>query len=118
MAGAAVGRGLVALGHAVVAADLGDPEAVVGEDLAAAPGLRKAMLGEVPPGLDGGLVAPEGERDELAGLADALEALDRDEAVDPFQERPELGGDLEIGGPVLGPGPELEDHGDHGTLPS
>jgi hypothetical protein len=40
------------------------------------------MRFEVAPLLHRRLVAPDGERQDLSGLREALEALDRDEAVD------------------------------------
>ena len=52
---------------------------------AAPPALRRPVRGPVPPGLDGRLVAEEGERQHLAGLRQAFEALHRYEAVDAFQ---------------------------------
>ena len=48
------------------------------------------------PALDRRLVAPERQRDVLAGLGQALEALDRDEAVDPLELGPELGREVEV----------------------
>ena len=50
----------------------------------------------------------------LFGIDQALEPLDRDEAVDAVEQRPEIGGDAEIG--IAPPWRRLdfEDDGDHG----
>ena len=45
---------------------------------------------------NGRLVAPERQRQHLVGIGDALEALDRDEAVDLLQLRPQPAGVVEI----------------------
>jgi hypothetical protein len=54
------------------------------------------VLRHLPPGVDCRFVTPEGEREDLARLGEALEPLDRDESVDVVEEWPELGGDIEI----------------------
>src|SRR5690349_17714335 len=57
---AAVGRRLLApLGHAVVAHDAGNAQAVIGKDAGPALCLRTAVPLELAPALDGLLVAPE-----------------------------------------------------------
>ena len=85
MGRAAVARGLEARVEAVVAHDGGDPQAVVAEDAAPPRRLGAAMGRQVAPLPDRLLVAEEGERQELARLAQALEALDRDKSVDALQ---------------------------------
>ena len=80
----------------VVADHLGDRDPEVGEDLALAPFLRRAMAALRAPALDRRLVAPERQRDVLAGLGQALEALDRDEPVDPLELGPQLGREVEV----------------------
>src|SRR5688572_1819784 len=64
---AAIDRRFVPLVHAAVADDAGDAEAVVGEDVGSAEGLGGAVRFPLPPFGEGGLVAPEGEREDLAG---------------------------------------------------
>src|SRR3546814_20109323 len=71
--------------NGVVAQHLCHRDAEVGEDLRLAAPLRRPMLGERAPCGDRRLVAPEGQRDVLAGRRDALEPFDRDEAVDTLQ---------------------------------
>ncbi|CAN5325523.1 hypothetical protein BH23CHL1_BH23CHL1_26370 [soil metagenome] len=76
---AAIGRRLLAVSHAVIPDHAGDPEAVVLEDLHPANGLCRAMRVQLPPLFECLLIAPDGERQDLAGLVDALEALDGDD---------------------------------------
>src|SRR5690349_3503904 len=69
---------------------------------------------EVAPLPDRGLVAPEGKRQDLARLREALEALDGDEPVDFGEQRLQVRGGIEVAvGAALG-GYDFEDHGDHG----
>ena len=75
------------------------------------------MLRHVAPGGDGFLIAKERQRQDLAFLGQALEPLDRDEAVDGFQDRLQFGRKVEIFLLVLRLRPDFENHGDHGHLP-
>src|SRR3954469_21592354 len=79
---AGVVRRLGAVVRPVVAHDLGDAEPVVGEHPRLADRLRPAVVELAAPGRNRGVVSPELQRQELAFLVEALEALDRDEAVD------------------------------------
>src|SRR6185503_3741805 len=73
---------------------------------------RCAVLLHVAPLAHRLLVAPEGERDEAPRRRDALEALDRDEAVEAPDDVVQAGGEVEVF--LLAPGGrELEDDGDH-----
>jgi hypothetical protein len=92
---AVLGR-LVAALKAVVAHDGGDAQAVIGEHALAAMRLRRAVMRELAPGADRLVVAPEGKREQLARLLQALEALDRDEAVDGGEVLAQARGDVEI----------------------
>src|SRR5665213_2963501 len=90
---------------------MGYAQAIVPED-AAPPGfLRHPMLRLVAPGLDRVLIAPEGEGQDLAFLGERLEPLDGKEAVHLFQNRPQLGGDVQIGVAIRRP--DFENHGDY-----
>src|SRR5690348_2232981 len=80
MTASAVAGRLRAIEHAVVAQHTGHADAIVGEDAAAAAGLRDAMTFEVAPGLDRFLVTEHRERQDLTLVGEAREALDRDEA--------------------------------------
>jgi hypothetical protein len=74
------------------------------------------MAGMIAPSSQCGLVAPERERQHLAWIGDALKPFDGYEAVDAFEFRPQLGGEIEI---VLSPAldrQDLEDDGDHRGL--
>src|SRR6185312_16728169 len=77
-----IGRRLVPFGHAVVAHHGGDAQAIIAEHALAAGLLGLAVVLDVAPGLHRRLVAPEGERQDLAVVGQALEALDGNEAVD------------------------------------
>lgn len=94
---AAIRRRLIAFIEAIVTDDGSDPEAIVGEDAIPPRRLRGAMLGAVAPCPHRRLIAPEGERQEFVRIGEALETLDRDEAVDPVQQRTQIGGEPEIG---------------------
>src|ERR1700682_5955020 len=104
---------LRAICHAVVPHDSGDAQPVIIENPGAPFGLALAMLANFAPSRDGLLVAEERQRQDLALLGQAFEPFDRDEAIDGFQDRPQLGREVEIFSLVLRLGPDLEDHGDH-----
>ena len=72
---------------AVVAQHLRHAQPVVGKVLLAPGALRAAVRLELAPAPHRLLVAPERQRQDLARLRQALEALDGDEAVDRFQLR-------------------------------
>src|SRR5260221_648738 len=108
-----VGRRFGAFGHAVVAHDGGDTQTVVAQHAAASGGLRLAVMLDIAPGLYRLLVAPEGEREQLLVVDQALEALDADEAVDPLELGLQAGGDVEVGLLAAIGGPHLEDDGGH-----
>src|ERR1700761_3185486 len=110
---ATVLRRLRALVHAVVADHAGYADPIIVEDLRAASGLAAAMLGNVAPCLDRRFIAVERQRQELAFLGQALEPFDRDETVDLLQDRPQLGGEVDIILSVPGLRPDFEDNGDH-----
>ena len=67
------------------------------------------------PVCDGVFVAPEGQREHFAGLREALEALDRDEAVDFVEQRAQFGGDAEVVVSPFGVRLDFENHRDHGA---
>jgi hypothetical protein len=64
------------------------------------------------------LVSEERERHNLAEFGEALEALDRDEAVDLLEEWNKSAGDVEILPSPAFRRPHLEDDGNHRCLPS
>src|SRR6185437_4423293 len=106
----------LALVETVVADHTGDTQPVVGENLRPALALRDPVRLRVAPRLDRRLVAEDRQRQEFALLAQALEPLHRNEAVDLLQYRLQLGGDVEIIRAVLGLRPDFEDDGDHDKL--
>src|SRR5690606_39128150 len=91
-----------ALGRPVVAQHLRHAQAVVLEDGLAAGGLRAPVILLRAPLAHRLLVAPERERHDLARRAEALEALDGDEAVDAFEDRSQARRRIEIGLLALG----------------
>ena len=105
------------LGHAVVAHDAGDAQAIVAEHALAAALLRRTVVLDVAPRRDRRFVAPERERQELGVVGQALEPLDAEEPVDVLQLGLQLGGDVEIGLLVAVGRPDFEDDGDHGFSP-
>src|SRR5689334_1701903 len=114
-----IGGRLRALIHRVVAPHLGDAQPVGLEDATAALLLRLAVLLHVAPVAHRLLVTPERERDELALVADALEALDRDEAVEVAHIVCESLGERLVVGEASLVGREFEDDSDHvGCFPS
>src|SRR5690606_28624262 len=78
----AVRRRFLPVSETVVPNHTGNAQTVVAENSGAPLGLRHAMGRQISPPRHGVLVAPEGQRKQLPGLAETLEALDRDEAVD------------------------------------
>jgi hypothetical protein len=71
------------------------------------------MRGETAPMGDGGLIAPDRQRQQMALAAPAFEALDRDEAVDLHEFRPQRPGDVEIAVELGRFRLRLEDHCEH-----
>src|SRR6266446_6860001 len=116
--GKSVFRRLGAVGHAVVAQNRGDAQAVIAEDFAAALALGRAMFEMGAPALDGVFVAPEGERQDFALVRKAGKSLDRDEAVDLFELGTQGCSDVEIVSLAVRLRPDFENHGDHARIPS
>src|SRR5690606_37582648 len=76
--------------------------------------LRGAVRRQVAPAPDRLFVAPNRERQELAGFAQALEPLHRYETVDRLEFLHQRGGDLQIALALALGRPDLEDDGNHG----
>ncbi len=83
--GPAVLRCLRTIVHAVVADYAGNAEPIVLEYFRPAFGLVFAVLRHIAPCLQGIFIAEKRQRQDLALLGQALEAFDRDKAVDGFQ---------------------------------
>ena len=113
MKDAAVVGGFLARIHAVVPQDGRDAQAVVGEQLAPAAALCRPVGLNAPPGGHRLFVAPEGEGQDLAGLAETLEPLDGEKTVDAIEEGVKIGGDVEIVLAALVARQDFENHGDH-----
>src|SRR5690606_16271751 len=110
----AVVRRLGTIFETIVAQHTGDAQPIVAEDTGAALDLGRAVPRLVAPGLHRRLVTPERQRQQLARLDEALESLDRHEAVDFLQIGLQRRGEVEIVLPLTRSRPDLEDHGDHG----
>lgn len=82
MHGFAVGGGLVACFHPVVADDTGHAQAVVSEMDVAPRTLCGAVVGQLAPVFQRGLVLPEGKGQQLARFRQAFEPLYRDKSGD------------------------------------
>ena len=99
-----------------MANDFHDAQAVIAENLAASFFLRAAVAFVLTPARHRLGIAPEGKRENLSLIRQALKALNRDEPVDPLEIGAKRGGDVEI---VLAParlGLDFEDHGIHLSL--
>src|ERR1700681_71746 len=108
---------LRAIVHAVVTDDLCDAQPIVGEDRVAARALDASMRLEVAPLTHRILVSPVRQRKDLSWLGEALEALDRDEAIDIGEQGAQACGRVQIGVFPAGMGFCFEDHGDHARSP-
>jgi hypothetical protein len=80
--------------------------------------LRQAVFVRGAPCLYCGLIAEERQRQDFAGLAQALEAFDGDEAVDLLEDGAQLRGDIKIFFLALRLWPDLEDDGDQFVAPT
>src|ERR1700677_2168317 len=74
--GAAVAWRCGSVVHAVVADHAGDPQPIFGARLGSATDLGAAMRLEIAPRFERGFIAKERQREDLAGLGQALEPLD------------------------------------------
>src|SRR3546814_5179252 len=101
----------------VVAHHLGNPDAVILEDVMAAAALGRLVLGVLAPAHHCRLVAPERQRQHLALVGQAGEALDGNEAVDLLELGPQRRRDVEIVALAARLRPHLEDHPVHVRLP-
>src|SRR5882762_4140171 len=109
----AVLRGLGTIVHAVIPDYAGNAQPVVFENRRPALGLAFAMLRHITPCCDGGFIAEERQRQDLALFGQAFKPFDRDKAIDGFQNRLQLGGNVEVFPLVLGLRPDFENYGDH-----
>ncbi len=105
--GAAVLRCLRAIVHAVIADYAGNTEPIVLEDFRPAFGLVFAMQRHIAPCGEGIFIAEKRQRQDLALVGQALEAFDRDKAVNGFQNWPQLGREIEVFLLVLGLRPDF-----------
>src|SRR5262245_46617924 len=107
-------RRLPAIVESVISDHLSNPNAVFLENRATARALHLAMLLEIAPLTHRFLVAPEREREDFLRRRQALEALDRQEAVDVGEQRPQPRGGVQIRILLCVLRDAFEDHCDHG----
>src|SRR6266849_8495430 len=96
----------------------GNTQPIVLEDLRPALGLVFAMQRHIAPCGESILIAEKRQRQDLALLGQALEAFDRNKAVDGFQNGPQLRREVEIFLLVVRLRPDFEDYSYHLHLPS
>src|SRR5262249_21122578 len=89
MHAAAVVRKLRTLMHAVISNDPGDPSRIIVKNLAVLD-LCQAVFVRCAPRLHRHLIAEERQRQDFAGLSQALEAFNGDEAVDLLEDGAQL----------------------------
>src|SRR4051812_34995756 len=76
-------------------------------------GLRLAVHLQVAPLLYGGLIAPEGQRQHLAGLAQAFKPLNGDKTIYLLQMRAQMGSSVQVGLAVLSVRQHFKNYGNH-----
>jgi len=114
MHGPAVERRFCTVSHSVVAENLGDAKAVVPEYATPTRSLGCSVSGRVAPLGNRGFITPEGERQELTWFRQALEPLDREEAIDAIELRSQGNGNLQVVRSLAGCWPNLKQDSDHG----
>jgi len=82
-----------ALLQTVIADNAGNPQSIIAKQVIATSLLRATVLFEIAPGADSGLVTPEGQRQQFAGLTQTFKSFDRYESIDFAQLGPERSGD-------------------------
>lgn len=114
MSSPAIERCFGTIRHPIVTEDFGDAKAIVAEHPLPPRCLGRSMGSGVAPRSNRGLVAPEGQRQELARFGETLKPLDGEKTVNPVELRPERGGKLEVAGLLPRCRPGFEQDGDHG----
>src|SRR5260370_6330544 len=99
--------------HAVIADHAGNAQPVVFENRRATLALAFAMLRHVAPRREGIFITEKRQRQDLALLGQTLESLDRDKAIDSFQDRLQFSCKIKVLLFMLRLRPDFEDHCDH-----
>jgi hypothetical protein len=114
---ATVLRSFCSVIHAAIPHHPRDPQQVAGEYRPPPLALHRTVLGRVPPRPYRGFVPPERQREQLVGVRQAVESLDRYEPVDLLQRRSSCRGEVEGVLDLVGCRVCLEDDRDHGADP-
>ena len=107
----AIGRRASTLLQAVIAHHTGNSQSIIAKQVIATSLLCVTVLFEIAPGADSGLVTPEGQRQQFAGLTQTFKAFDRYESIDFAQLRTKRCGDIQILLLALGDGLEFKNYG-------
>ena len=86
---------------------------VIGKDVLSPPSLQIPVRGQAAPVFDRRLVPEKGNRQQFVRVGQALEPFDRNEPVDLVDQRPHLGGDVQVFVLVPLGGDNFEDDRDH-----
>jgi len=92
----AIDRRGCALLQTVIAHYTGNPQPIIAKQVIATSLLCATVLFEIAPGADSGLVTPEGQRQQFAGLTQTFKSFDRDESIDFVQLSSERSGDFQV----------------------
>jgi hypothetical protein len=95
---------------------MADAQAAIGKDPRTTIPLCLPLCLQLSPGLHRLLIAPEGQRQDLAPQCEAFKTLDGNEAVDLLQLAAQCAGEIEISVALAHIGHDLENVGDHGYL--
>ena len=100
-----------ALLQTVIADYAGNPQSIIAKQVIATCLLRATVLFEIAPGADSGLVTPEGQRQQFAGLTQTFKSFDRYESIDFAQLGAERSGDFQVLLLAFGNGLEFKNYG-------
>jgi hypothetical protein len=107
----AIARRGFALLQTVITHHAGNAQSIVVKQVIAASLLCTTVLFEIAPGADSGLVTPEGQRQQFAGLTQTFKSFDRYESIDFAQLGRERSGDFQVLLFAFGNGLEFKNYG-------
>ena len=110
-------RRLIALGHRIIAGDVADPQAVIGEMHIAARILCRAVIGKVTPMLQSAFIFKKGDRKQLSRLGQAFETFNGMKPRDLIQRRAQGRRPFQIGIFLTLFRLNLENNRNHHSLP-
>src|SRR6266568_2040965 len=92
----AIERRLLALKHPIISQHRSNAQLVILKHIRSSLRLCSPMFFKLSPGCNSLLIAPEREREQLAGLSQALEALDGEKAINLLKQRPQARRNIKI----------------------